>query len=128
MTESPRDIRDMLNRGEISPGEAADLYRKLHGGGEVTHYSPKKGRFNAIARKTFNHQLAYEHYEERKDIEEGFKHMTGTVFFGATGIIDGALEGVVYMATEIMETASFAITRSINRIRSGAERGWRDEG
>src|SRR3990167_7972763 len=130
MAEKASVIKDLVAQGELSKEEASMLFQQLHQGerAEMVAYNPKGARFNAFfekARYVFNHELAYEHYQDRKDLEEGIKHTIGLVAFGATGIIDGSLEGIVYMATEIAETGSFALARTANRIKSGWERGLR---
>src|SRR3990167_11379273 len=129
---SPREIRDRLNGGGITPEAAAGLFQQLHDEpAEILAVVPREGgRFNALAIKTryvFDHTRAQEHYEDRKDVEEGLKHMAGTIFYGATGIIDGTAEGMVYLASEVAETASFAVSRTINRVREGWKRGWKDK-
>ena len=48
------------------------------------------------------------------------------VFYGATGVMDGAVEGVVYLSTEIVESFSFGAARLINRVQEGWKRGWKD--
>ena len=131
------EIKNKLANGEINTEQAAVMFQELHGNeGNIVAFKPRKdGGFSAIARYVkdqknyvFNHQMAYDHYLDRKDLEEGIKHTIGLVAFGATGLIDGTVEGCIYLASELVESASFAISRTINRTKSGWVRGWNDEG
>lgn len=124
---SPREIARAVERGVIPPEEAERLFRQLHGReGEIIAYGSHPNRFNAIVRVkdyVFDHQRAFDHYLDRKDFEEGIKHMVGYVFFGASGIIDGASEGVIYLATELAENLSYFTARTIRRLGEGWQRG-----
>jgi len=76
------------------------------------------------AEYVFDHRQADNHYLDRKDVEEGLKHVTGLMAYGATGIIDGAIEGAIYLATEVLEDFTYLLARSARRSVDGLKRGW----
>ena len=134
---SPRYIKDLVDQGKISPGDGAAMFGQRHEVAEVPteiitpkRQGPTKLQLVgwAVADKTkstFNSRNSELHYQARRDIEEGFKHIVGIPIYAATGIIDGALEGGVYLVSEVAEDLTYLVARTGTRMRQGWERGKR---
>src|SRR3989304_6201584 len=77
---NPKTIREGLTEGNITSEDAALMFQEMHNGGEIVAYNQRgPNRFTALGRYVFDHQLTYQHYSDRKDLEEGVKHIIGTV-------------------------------------------------
>ena len=116
MTEQlkPSEIRDLITQGKISPEQGMQMFQQSHKDNPktLTKIHPQ----NLYARDQ-------QHYITRMNLEENLRHISATPIYGAVGIADGILDGLIFGATELAEDISFGITRIIYRFRDGGERG-----
>lgn len=63
------------------------------------------------------------HEYQRQYVEESARHALALPMVGLLGIADGALEGIGYGISEIAETFTYTLTRTMRRIKEGFERG-----
>lgn len=120
--ERASEIKRDLEEGKISHEQAVELFQQNR---KVVPYRPKNSIENLkrIGGEIFNHNNAQEHYEQRMDIEEGFRHIVGTPIYGAIAAVDAVIDAASFGVTEIVEDATFLVSRTIYRARDGWERG-----
>lgn len=128
MEQSPREIRDAVDRGEIEPSRAALIFQGLR---RQKNLRVPAGQASTqgevmIRLKDYNWtQRAPDkfYYEKRKETERVFRHMVGTPIYAAAGAIDGAVDGLVYLASELSEDLGMATSRIPRKFKEGFDRG-----
>lgn len=65
------------------------------------------------------------HEYQRQFVEESARHAIALPAVGLLGIADGALEAVGFGLSEIAETLSYTVVRTVRRFKEGVERGLR---
>lgn len=63
------------------------------------------------------------HFGDRKKVENSVRHAVGTVIYGVVGVVDGVVDGVSFGISEVVEDASFLISRTITKAKEGWQRG-----
>lgn len=138
--QSSKDIRGWLNKGVITPDEAASLFvdlhekRSLRGSPKVIPavYEGNDITFSRSSRITespfkalFDHKNENLHYDIRRDVEEGVRHLVGLPIYAVIAAIDAGIDALGYGISEITEDATFIASRTLRRAKAGWERGKR---
>jgi hypothetical protein len=109
MTEtSPRNIRDLVEAGELRPDQAAALYRQRRSIVEFVQ-EPQ------VVRGTY--------FDRRQEIARKMRHTTGAPIYAAVGAVDGVVDGISFGVSELAEDASFLVSRTYRKFREGWKRG-----
>ena len=127
MKEKPSEVKAKLERGEITPQQAIELFKGTHQVTPVVYQGMEKPRaivnLSRVGRELFNHDNADRHYEQRMDLGEGIRHVVSLPIYVAVEAVDGVVEALSYGVTEIVEDATFLASRTIYRARDGFNRG-----
>ena len=111
----PSQIKNMLDQKEITPQQAIQMFQASN----QEHLSSPIVKIHPHTLYTRDQQ----HYMTRMNLEENLRHYAALPIYGAVGIVDGILDGVIFGATEIAEDLSFGLTRIVYRFKDGWERG-----
>lgn len=127
MERSPRDIRDMVEQGAITPEDGALMFQGMRKQGEIVPAGEASSQGDVVIKiKTFQHtQKAPDnlYYDHRTETARKTRHLTGTAGYAIVGAVDGVIDSIVYGIGELAEDATYLVSRVNTRAREGWYRG-----
>ncbi len=98
----PRQIRDLVDRGELEPQQAAALYQ----------HNQKRSLLRSVQEPQVERGV---YFDRRQEVGRKTRQLIATPIYVAVGAIDGVVDGIAYGISEITEDVAFALSRTTRK-------------